>query len=209
MINIGKGAATVQQAIDHLASSSSQIGEIVDVIAGIAKQTNLLALNAAIQAARAGEQGRGFAVVADEVRKLAEQSHEAASQITNLINENQTNITNTVALMKDESEDVQQGVQLANNTGNSFIEIAGLLEQVVREVRDISESIEDIAKGSTKIVAVVRNTEQTGYRTAERTQTVSAATQEQLAAMEEIAASSQSLARLAEELQSIVNIFRL
>jgi methyl-accepting chemotaxis protein len=209
MVNIGGATSTVHQAIDQLAGSSAQIGEIVNVIAGIAKQTNLLALNAAIEAARAGEQGRGFAVVADEVRKLAEQSQEATRQITVLINENQSNITNTVSLMKSESEDVQQGVLMANNAGSSFAEIACLLEKVVGEVQAISVSIRDISQNSTQIVTVVRNVEQAGYRTAERTHTVSAATQEQLAAMEEIAASSQSLAGMAEELQNAVNMFRL
>ncbi|MHB9076837.1 MAG: HAMP domain-containing methyl-accepting chemotaxis protein, partial [Pirellulaceae bacterium] len=85
-----QGGGAVQksiEAMDLIRNSSTQIAEIIQVIAEIASQTNLLALNAAIEAARAGEHGMGFAVVADEVRKLAERSNQAAGKITSLIKE--------------------------------------------------------------------------------------------------------------------------
>lgn len=71
--------------ITSLGEKLKEIGEIAQLISGIASQTNLLALNAAIEAARAGEQGKGFSVVADEVRKLAEMTGESSSNITKLI----------------------------------------------------------------------------------------------------------------------------
>ena len=83
-----------------MGDQSNQIGQIVDVIKGIADQTNLLALNAAIEAARAGEQGRGFAVVAEEVRKLAEQSSTSAAQIATLIGNIQRETERAVGVME-------------------------------------------------------------------------------------------------------------
>ena len=46
------------------------IGQMADVIAGIAEQINLLSLNASIEAARAGEAGKGFAVVLRPLRQF-------------------------------------------------------------------------------------------------------------------------------------------
>ena len=86
--NAKKGAIVVKQAVeamDAIAKSSAQIGQIIGVIDEIAFQTNLLALNAGVEAARAGDAGRGFAVVASEVRALAQRSAEAAKEIKSLI----------------------------------------------------------------------------------------------------------------------------
>ena len=67
-------ASSANSTIARLARSSSEIGDIVQVITGIAKQTNMLALNAEIQAARAGEAGKGFVIVANRIKELAEKT---------------------------------------------------------------------------------------------------------------------------------------
>ncbi|MGB8953821.1 MAG: methyl-accepting chemotaxis protein, partial [Tumebacillaceae bacterium] len=97
------------ETLGRLGEQSQRIGNIVDVIGGIAGQTNLLALNAAIEASRAGEQGKGFAVVADEVRKLAEQSGGAAEEIALLIRNIREQMEETISGMRQGSAAVQTG----------------------------------------------------------------------------------------------------
>ena len=74
------------------------------MISEIAEETTLLSLNASIEAARAGEQGRGFAVVANQIQKLAEQSGDATTQITEVINELVNDAQESVQTMEEVKE---------------------------------------------------------------------------------------------------------
>lgn len=209
MNSISAATSQVHSAVAKLASSSKQIGEIVNVISNIAGQTNLLALNAAIEAARAGEQGRGFAVVAEEVRKLAEQSQEAAKQISELIGDNRLDIDNAVSAMQAGTNDVKAGIDVVNIAGTAFSEITTLISSLSSQVDTIASSVTIIVGKSHGIVASVKEVGEISRQSSAQTQNVSAASQEQSASMQEIASASRSLAQMAEELQSTVSRFKL
>lgn len=209
MVSIERSVSSSAQVVAKLGERSTEIGQIVDTISGIAGQTNLLALNAAIEAARAGEQGRGFAVVAEEVRKLAEQSQEAAKQIASLISEIQIETGNAVSAMDSGNREVKVGAEVVNHAGVAFKEIVSLVSEVSAQISGISASIQQMSDGSQQIVASVRDIDRISKDAAGQTQTVSAATEEQSASMEEIAASSQALARMAEELQAATRKFSI
>ena len=200
---------TSAQVVAKLGERSKEIGQIVDTISGIAGQTNLLALNAAIEAARAGEQGRGFAVVAEEVRKLAEQSQEAAKKIAELIGEIQGDTDKAVVAMNEGTQEVRKGAEVVNAAGNAFKEIMAVVDQVSDQVKEISAAIQQMATGSQQIVGSVKKIDDLSKKSAGESQGVSAATEEQLASMEEIANSSQALAQLAQDLQMAVTKFRV
>ncbi len=209
---MGQIEATVNssaEVVAKLGERSKEIGQIVDTIAGIAGQTNLLALNAAIEAARAGEQGRGFAVVAEEVRRLAEQSQEAAGKIADLIGEIQSDTDKAVNAMNDGTREVKTGAEVVNAAGAAFREIAELVTLVSGQMRESSLAIQQLATGSKQIVGTVTKIDSLGKASAEEAQSVSAAAEEQLASMQEIATSSEALAKLAQDLQTAVTQFRL
>ena len=197
------------QAVAELGERSKEIGQIVATISGIAGQTNLLALNAAIEAARAGEQGRGFAVVAEEVRKLAEQSQDATKQIASLIGGIQGDTDKAVKAMDDGTREVKLGAEVVDAAGQAFQEIVILVTQVSNQMKEISTAIDQMAIGSQEIVGSVNRIDTLSKKAMEESHTVSAATEEQSASMEEISSSSQSLANLAMDLREAVKKFRV
>lgn len=147
----------LEQMIEKLNKSASDIGEIVTVIKDIADQTNLLALNAAIEAARAGEQGRGFAVVADEVRKLAERTIKATEEIANKIGVIQRETVKTANSMTRELTEVKEVTEAVNSIGRALGEIVTSVVRVKDQITQIATAVEEQSAASEE---VTRNIEE-------------------------------------------------
>ncbi|MGB8953945.1 MAG: HAMP domain-containing methyl-accepting chemotaxis protein, partial [Tumebacillaceae bacterium] len=190
-------------------SKSEQIGDIIGLITSISTQTNLLALNAAIEAARAGEHGRGFSVVADEVRKLAEQSVQATEQIYHLITEMQADTARAIDAMRDGREAVGEGLSMMSDAGQSFADILAAVYAVSQQVEEVTSAVQQVHAGTGVMAASIEEVAQLSTQAAENTQTMSTAIEETHASMEEITAAADMLAKMAEELQASVAMFKL
>ncbi|WP_163971898.1 methyl-accepting chemotaxis protein [Oceanobacillus halotolerans] len=209
MHHIQSSSKQMGTVIQSLGDTSEEIGEVISLIEEISDQTNLLALNAAIEAARAGEHGKGFAVVADEVRKLSEQSHQATSQVSDLINEVQTKVSETITVVKEEGKDVEQGRELVDEAGQTFTVINDQIAKVVEMTSAINKSIQEVNLGNEQLIGIVKNAEQIATQTSEHSNSVAAAAEEQSASVQEITAASESLASMATELQAYISRFQL
>ena len=196
------------ELITQLGEASQRIGNIVEIIKGISGQTNLLALNAAIEAARAGEMGKGFAVVASEVRKLAEQSSVSAQEISGVIEEIQSQTRQAVDAIERNVKNVDEGVAAVNNAGSSFRSISSEVEKVAVQINEVSRAVQKMAGSSKDIVRSIESIAAVSEETAASSEEITATAEEQTAAMEEVASSAQDLARLADELQDSISIFK-
>lgn len=209
MSHISHTVKDLGEIIHTLGNRSSEIGQIINVISEIADQTNLLALNAAIEAARAGEHGRGFAVVAEEVRKLAEQSSKSTENIRELISSIQADTGKAIKSMDAGTDEFEKGIHLVGNAGEAFVHIQQFTETVSSQIKEVTSSIKELTDGAEQVVKIVNAIEQVSALTTAESQDVSAATEEQLASMEEIAASAVSLSNMAEELLESVKKFKV
>ncbi|MDW7675776.1 MAG: methyl-accepting chemotaxis protein [Bacillota bacterium] len=202
---VGQSAAKVRAMEER----SQEIGKILGVITGIAEQTNLLALNAAIEAARAGDQGRGFAVVADEVRKLAEQSAQAANQISSLITEVQRETGEAVNAMLQGYQEVETGSKMATETGQVFSEIASSIKEFNIQVQEMATSSEQVAAGGNTIVKSVSDISKVAKQVSDGAEGMASIAEEQTSAMEEVTASANQLAHLANKLKELTAKFKV
>ncbi|CQR72925.1 Methyl-accepting chemotaxis protein McpB [Sporomusa ovata DSM 2662] len=196
-------------SMQNLGRRSHEISSIVDIITGIAGQTNLLSLNAAIEAARAGEHGRGFGVVAEEVRKLAEQSAHAATQISNLVQDIQSETDATVRIMEDSMTQVDLQVSNFDTVGEVIKKATDAIVQSERNISSLQSHLEILEKYSINVQEAVATIAEVVEGTADATGEVAATSEEQSASTEEISALSRNIADIAEELKMLINKFQV
>jgi len=201
--NLERIGATVEQSVaevGRLREASEQVVRFAETIGAIASQTNMLALNATIEAARAGQHGAGFAVVADEVRRLAEESAKEAKQAAMTTGETRRVIDRAAQLLE----------QMRREIGD----VTAAASRWIAELEGIVRAAETAAHLSTRMVEFPRrNAERTAEMqsvlsevkaaaaaSASEAKVVAAAAAEQLKAIEDLSHSALELSASAERL---------
>ncbi len=193
---VAQSAAMTQRAVadtqrtdrivGELSQAARRIGDVVALIANIARQTNLLALNATIEAARAGEMGKGFAVVAAEVKSLAHQTSTATEDIGKQIGEIQSATTDAVQAIGG---------------------ITRMIEEVSGIVTSIAAAVEQQGAATGEIARNIQNTARSAHTVNANIGQVNHAAQATGTASVEVLAAAEGLARQAADLSRDVGTF--
>ncbi len=195
MEEIKKRTQSSANKILVLGEKSQQIGSVLSIINDIADQTKILALNAAIEAARAGEAGKGFSVVAVEIRKLAESVVESTQEIRKIMTEIQSSTNALVMSTEEEIKKVDEGVELAQMTGESLAKVLEMIEKTTEAAKEISIATQQQRTASDQVVTAMKE--------------VAAVATQSANGSRDVAMAAEQLAQLAKDAAQVGSAFKL
>lgn len=189
--------------------SVEKIMAAVTYISDIADQTNLLSLNASIEAARAGEAGRGFAVVAEEISKLANQSNEASTEISGLVDLLSANSTQTMDIMNSVQDAMNDQTKKLVDTANIFKQLQEHVFHVADGVDTIRESTTQLGKETDEIGKDIKNLSDIAQRNEDTVKGTISFSDEVLNTVNSVTEMSTEVSSSANDMADVVSHFHM
>ncbi|UOG30576.1 methyl-accepting chemotaxis protein [Leptospira noguchii] len=178
-------------AMNEIKEYSNGISNIIGIITSISEKTNLLSLNASIESARAGEAGKGFSVVAEEISKLASQTRNSIKDIVNLID-------NTRKAVNLGAEKFQESLSIVKQLTDYIGEVNSSATIVRASLFAQAEKLGEIRKNTDQV-------NQLGGTVSESSGFQKTASDEISLSMQNIAESSELIARTSGEIKQLVD----
>lgn len=178
-------------AMNEIKEYSSGISNIIGIITSISEKTNLLSLNASIESARAGEAGKGFSVVAEEISKLASRTRDSIKDIVNLID-------NTTKAVNLGAEKFQESLSIVKQLTDYIGEVNSSATIVRASLFAQAEKLGEIRKNTDQV-------NQLGEAVSESSGFQKTASDEISLSMQNIAESSELIARTSGEIKQLVD----
>jgi len=195
-------AHSASDKVGALGNAAITIGKVAETITEISEQTNLLALNATIEAARAGDAGKGFAVVANEIKELARQTAEATGEIKNSIANIQNSTEETVS-------QIEQITKVVNKVNEIVSTIAAAVAEQSVTTEEISDNISQASNGIVEVTENVARSSTVSGEIAKDIAEVNKSARTISGNSSQVNLNAEELNRLAEQLKSVVEHFRV
>lgn len=203
-----QASSKVEIAVKDMSESLKKIDVITKTITAVSSQTNLLALNASIEAARAGEAGLGFSVVATEIRKLAEQSADSSNQIKKIIEEIVFQSSRAFDEVKNSKNAIEHQELSVNETKEVFETLTVSISKISEAFAIISKRNSEMNGNKDQMLSLMTEIFESSKLNSSSTKTISISSVEQLAAIEEVAKTAESLNDISQKLNLEINKFR-
>lgn len=200
--NIQKQTQQNNESVEKIIAAVSYISDIAD-------QTTLLSLNASIEAARAGETGKGFAVVAEEIGKLANQSNEASTEISELVNLLSYNSNQTMDIMDSVQDAMNDQTKKLVETANIFKQLQEHVSHVADGVDVIRDATVQLGKETDEIGKDIKNLSDIAQRNEDTVKGTISFSDEVLGTVNSVTEMSTEVSSSANDMAGVVSHFRM